>query len=138
MSQLNRLQVIKHLGGEQGQRLTLVPMWREVFGALDDDRYREYLLRVIRQSGKSRLCAAVTATELLCVPGSYTLLVAASEAQTRKAPRNDAQDASGKREEADRSLIVSFSFGGGADTNPRRAPRRSVDRPFLGFASSRL
>lgn len=66
---------------EFGEPLTIHPWWREFFAALDDERYHEYLLSIVRQTGKSQLAAVAAVSELLCCPGSYTLCVAASKDQ---------------------------------------------------------
>src|SRR5947209_4550631 len=76
-----RLDVIGGLKGEHGQPLVLLPWWKTAFEKLDDPDTREILLSIIRQSGKSQLLAALAISELLCVPNSYTVLVAASESQ---------------------------------------------------------
>lgn len=78
---LTRDQVLDHLTNEVGEPLVILPWWREAFAALDDPTKLELILRLIRQTGKSQLLAAIAQTELLCVPNSYTVLVAASEAQ---------------------------------------------------------
>jgi len=75
-----RLETVAKLRNEFGERLVILPWWRDFFDALDGDVYHELLLSVVRQTGKSQLAAAAAMTELF-VPGSFTLLVAASRAQ---------------------------------------------------------
>ncbi len=79
---MNRLEVIQRLPGEQGP-LVLLDWWRRGLIALDDPRIREIMLLLARQTGKSQFAAACAASELMCRPGSFTLLVSASEGQQR-------------------------------------------------------
>src|SRR2546425_39047 len=78
---LTRADVRAHLTNEVGEPLVVLPWWTSAFAALEDPAIHELLLKLVRQKGKSQLLAAIAVTEALCVPNSYTVLVAASEAQ---------------------------------------------------------
>jgi hypothetical protein len=77
---VTRRELISRLYGERGP-LTILPWWHKALLALDDPTVHELLLKLSRQSGKSQLLMAMAMSELLLVPGSYTLLVAASRSQ---------------------------------------------------------
>jgi hypothetical protein len=81
LSRESRRQVIDALPGERGQRLVVLPWWADALTALDNHAIREVILLLVRQAGKSQLLMAMAITELMLVPNSYIVLVAASEAQ---------------------------------------------------------
>jgi len=78
---VSRLDVARRLTGEFGQPIELRQWWIGALEALDDDRVREIILSVVRQTGKSQLLSTMAISELLTKPGSYTVLMSASSDQ---------------------------------------------------------
>jgi len=66
---------------EFNEPLDVRPWWHDGLAALDDPLNYELLFSLPRQTGKSQFGGVVGSTEVLCCPGSYTLLVAASKQQ---------------------------------------------------------
>ncbi len=78
---MTRRELVGKLHGEYGQRLEILPWWEAGIEALDDPNVREMILWLPRQTGKSEFVMALAKSELLTIPGSYTLFIAASEQQ---------------------------------------------------------
>ena len=81
MRTLPRRMIAERLTTETGESLQLVPWLSALLVAVDDPRYLELLVVLLRQQGKSTGLGAVAMTEVLAVPGSYVLLVSSSLAQ---------------------------------------------------------
>jgi hypothetical protein len=80
---LTRLEVLGRLTNEAGEPLVVLPWWRDAFDALEDPAIRELILWLPRQAGKSQCVAAMVLSSLLTRPGSYSVLIAAGEAQAQ-------------------------------------------------------
>jgi hypothetical protein len=80
LPRLERLELVERLTGEVGQKLVVLPWWRDAFTALDDPGIQELILHTPRQTGKSQCLAAMMISELF-KPGTYGLFVSASETQ---------------------------------------------------------
>jgi hypothetical protein len=78
---ITRAELIPLLTNEAGAPLVQLAYWTPAFVHLDDPGKRAVLLWLARQRGKSTLAAVVAILRVLLVPGSYVLMVAASEGQ---------------------------------------------------------
>jgi hypothetical protein len=74
---LPRIGAIRKMTNEAGHALVLSG-WRQSFlDAYESGKFLMFLLSLTRQDGKSTLCGALAAAEMLCVPGAFVLMVAA-------------------------------------------------------------
>lgn len=78
-----RLNLVRKIPNEFGEPMVLTPLIRDTFTAFADPAIWLLLLALSRQSGKSTLAQLLAISELLCVPHSHVLMVAAAERQAR-------------------------------------------------------
>ncbi len=78
---LSRAELEPLLTNELGKPLVRLPWWDEADAAMDDPTARLVALSLRRQEGKTQYQVKKAMEELLLKPGSYTLMVAASEGQ---------------------------------------------------------
>jgi len=78
---LSRAELVALLVNEVGAPLVELPFWPEADAHLDDPAARLVALSARRQEGKTTYQTKTAITELMLKPGSYTLMVAASEGQ---------------------------------------------------------
>jgi hypothetical protein len=143
---LTRRDVWRHLTNEKGRRLVPLSWTFDALDALDDDGVRELLVWCERQVGKTTWIYAAGISELLTRPGSYTIIIGASEGQTEATfARKLRRPLERLARELGIESAVRFTKGGvevpdlGSAieilaTNAATGPARTVDKLFIDEA----